>query len=350
MEKPRTTWTCVTPRKTNDEPTWAVCTKCGEERFTFASEDGIGHYICPSCRQKAEDPVSMRCFRHRRRFNVPKSWLDKCWWLCPRCYEKLSEEERGKYKPRKMSAPHEAEWGKPIIRPSTAINESGEGEDYIPEGGVLETHREAIVPPKEIISPSVGAETQGENHPEANNQSGHIGHEHYEPSRMLGNPSVAALLPRFRIACMKCGEVVPCHYTWFDNSTVLCPSCYGKMTDYEIRMFHQSHHAEKPRYIPNGLPVQKVATVKTIDFTPCNVPSITKTKWTNDSNMVNSGGVWSKSRIMGSSRGELIEACRLGKVSKARCRIELRRRDNVKFYDMFPEEVGAAPVSFAKDR
>lgn len=344
MEKPRTTWDGGANRKIKDGPIWAVCPKCGEEKLTFDTEEGIEHYVCPSCRKKAEEPVSMRCRRHKRRFNVPKSWLDKCGWLCPRCYEKLSEEERDRYKPMKMPATCEAEEDKPIVKPSMPIKESGKDEDKIPEAVVVESTNEAIALPKGIAAPLLEVEKPGERGKSVIERRRKERHEHYITSRVSDNPSFAALLPRFKIACMKCGEVVPCHYTWFDNSTVLCPSCYGKMTDYEIRMFHQSHHAEKPRYIPNGLPVQKVPPAKPIDFTPCKVSSITEIKWTKESNLVNSGGVWSKSRIMGSSRAELIEACRCGKVSKARCRIELRRRANATFYNMFPPEVGAAPI------
>lgn len=344
MEKPRTTWDGGANRKIKDGPIWAVCPKCGEEKLTFDTEEGIEHYVCPSCRKKAEEPVSMRCRRHKRRFNVPKSWLDKCGWLCPRCYEKLSEEERGKYRPMKMSEPREAEDGKPIVRPSTAIKGSVEGDTGIPEGSAPKTHKEEIIPQNGISTPLIGAATPRENPNKAINKRKHKPHEHYKPSILSSNPAIAALLPRYRIECQRCGEVVPCHYPWFDNSTVLCPLCYGKMTDYEIRMFHQSHHAERPTYIPNSLTGQKASPAKPIDFPPCKVPSITEIKWTKESNMVNSGGIWPKSRIMSSSRGELIEACRLGKVSKARCRIELRRRANASFYNMFPPEVEAAPI------
>ena len=344
MRKPRTTWNGGANRKIKDGPIWAVCAKCGEERLTFAPEEGVEHYVCSSCRQKDEESVSMRCSRHRKRFNVPKSWIDKCWWLCPRCYEKLSKDERYKYMPMKMSATHEAEDGKPIIRPSTAIKESGKDEAKSIESGVGESTNEAIALPKEKAAPLLEVEEPVERGMPAIERRRKERREHYIASRISDNPALAALLPRFKIACMKCGEVVPCHYSWFDNSTVLCPSCYGKMTDYEIRLFHQSHQAEKPMCIPNSLPVQKVAPVKPADFTPCNVPSITKTKWTKDSHLVNSGGVWSNSRITGSSRDELIEACRCGKVSKARCRIELRRRANASFYNMFPPEVEAAPI------
>ena len=349
MEKPRTKWNGCASRKTKDNPIWAVCTKCGEERFTFAPAEGLEHYVCSSCRKKDEESVSMRCSRHRKRFNVPKSWLDTCWWLCPRCYEKLSEKERYKYMPMKMSATHDAEDGKPIIRPSTAVNGRMEGDDKIPERGISKTHKEEIVRPNVKIATQVGAETKGENPKDATKQRVHKPHEHYKPSKISCKPSLAALRPRYRIECMKCGEVFPCHYTWFDNSTVLCPSCYGKMTEDEIRMFHQSHHAEKPRYIPNNIPVQNGAAIRPIASSTCKVPSFTETKWTSDTNLVNSGGVWSKNRIMYSSREELIEAYRLGKVSKARCRIELRRRENPRFYDMLPDEVVSDASPYSQD-
>ena len=57
-----------------------------------------------SVSKKPENPsthalVSIRCRRHKRRFNVPVIWLDTCAWLCPKCYNKLTPSERKKYAP-----------------------------------------------------------------------------------------------------------------------------------------------------------------------------------------------------------------------------------------------------------
>lgn len=68
--------------------------------------------------------VSIRCRRHKKRFNVEECWLDTCGWLCPRCYEKLSESEKRKYAPAGNEAPEvrPAEKGKPTILPTKYIN------------------------------------------------------------------------------------------------------------------------------------------------------------------------------------------------------------------------------------
>ena len=156
------------------------------------------------------------------------------------------------------------------------------------------------------------------------------------------NPKFAGLLPTYRIKCQKCGEEVPCHYSWYTQSTVLCPTCYGQMKEHEVREFHATHTADKPKFEKDTRPTYSLPK-HLIDITEhqaVKIPDSKRGRWTRDSSMVNSGGCWTNSRIQGASASELKEAVRLGKVSKARFRIEMRRRDNVSYYDMCPEEVG----------
>lgn len=78
-----------------------------------------------------EGVVSIRCRRHKRRFNVEEGWLKVCEWLCPHCWEVLkTDEARAKYAPRGREKPEVrcAEAGKPVRRPSVGVAEpTGEG-------------------------------------------------------------------------------------------------------------------------------------------------------------------------------------------------------------------------------
>lgn len=86
--------------KVGEECQNRMCTKVGGERI-----------------------VSIRCRRHKKRFNVPKSWLHTCEWLCPHCFEGLSAEDRKRYAPKGKERPEirEAEEGKPIKYPKRSI-------------------------------------------------------------------------------------------------------------------------------------------------------------------------------------------------------------------------------------
>ena len=160
--------------------------------------------------------VSMRCLRHKKRFNVPKEWLETSKRLCPRCYEKLSDVERLVYAPRNGLVPEirEAETGKPT---------------------------------------------------------------------MLS-------------------------YTANKNSTFT----YIEDKDFESLKINSDN---------------------------C---------WTSKSSLINRGGCWSNSRITSASESELKAAVKAGIVSKARMRIELRRRENSSYYDLFPIEVGLSTTIGAR--
>lgn len=161
--------------------------------------------------------VSMRCLRHKKRFNVPEEWLETSKWLCPRCYEKLSDIERLGYAPRNGFVPEirEAETGKPTMLSYTV---------------------------KKKNSTFTHVEDKG-----------------------------------------------------LESITINSDNC-----------------------------------------------------WTSKSSLVNRGGCWSNSRITSASESELKAAVKAGIVSKSRMRIELRRRENSSYYDLFPIEVGLSTSSCAR--
>ena len=284
----------------------------------------MGHTYTKEEKNDGETIVSMRCRRHKKRFNVPTSWLDECDWLCPKCYSRLTEEERDKYKPPQSHAPdiRKAESGKDVVWPT-----SKECQGQVAVSDCEEdASAEEIKAEEPVAEPAVCQEQEKQKRPYR---------KHERKSSLSDNPLLAGLLPRYKIKCMKCGETAPCHYSWFSRSTVLCPACYGKMKPSQIEDFHSRYNAEKPdkkKAVP-------LPTVKIKEFTPSTI-KIKDAKWTRDSNSLNSGGFWTCSHIMSATKRELEEAVEQGKVSKARYRIEMRRRNNFAYYDLFPVKPG----------
>lgn len=340
-DKPRTTWCEKEKRKqlSSPMPEWMTCAKCGKERFALPPKDGT-EYICHICREtegaassampneKAQQPspsvakevVSMRCLRHKKRFNVPKEWLKTSQWLCPHCYSVLDETNRAKYAPKGGIPPEvrPAEDGKPVVViNSTRIKQPPKNEEPkcdAPNKTALTIEPEAVKPiPK---------------------KKKYIYEEqHY--SKLADNPTFAGLLPRYRILCQKCGQSVPCHYTWFDTSTVLCPECYGQMGPTAISLFHDMHKAAKPKYVENVIPMQQ--TVPQVEIpVPEKKRGRPKLGMSADDKISALGG-WSTERIREASKQELAEAVEQGEVSKARMRIELRRRASWEYFDMCPD-------------
>ena len=342
MERPKTTWKARrnNANKEAGGPVWLSCSVCGKENLVFASSIGSEGYVCNACRKNDESAVSMRCLRHKKRFNVPKWWTDVCGHLCPKCYEKLSPDERARYEPKQGSdiSTREAEKGKDIVYPSM------KEEEYIQKTECLEVEDERRDDSVcEFCSQEEEYTRESIIKQEAKEFKARI--EDWESlkqeetkSSAADNPNLAWLLPRYKIHCQKCGTSYPCNYTWFENSTVLCPSCYGQMSDFEIQEFHKLHQADKPKYRKEESPPQP--PIKSV-----RLPVFQQQHgWVRQSNLVNSGGYWSSSRIMRATRSELIEAARLGIVSKARMRIELDRRAHYEYYDMLSEEVGVKPI------
>ena len=295
MEKPRTTWERKERKRDSEkEPKWVECRKCGNQFLIFGRKEDDFDFVCGRCKENVRTSVSMRCLRHKKRFNVPRWWPDVCSFLCPRCYDRLSSKERIKYYPKEgvdLSV-HEAEEGKKTNRPSKTKS------SYMHD-----------------------REKKGKK--EKNQQ----------PSSDSNKVTLEELLPRYKISCKKCCQTVPCNYTWFDTSTVLCPSCYSRMTEYEISMFHGNNEMEKPRFPDSDYSYMSKRLMGK------------KSNWIEeDAASLNSGGCWTSERIMSVPKYKLMLAVKRGKVSKVRARIELKRRANAEYYDMFPEEVGASPI------
>lgn len=254
-----------------------------------------------------EEVVSMRCSRHHKRFEVPKRWLKTCDYLCPRCYDRLSAAERMAYAPRK------------------SIDASCKKSAFCDKSTLLSA---------EVKVPKDGPKQQ-------TRQKSEVSQERSDAAqRVFKDSDYDFLLPRYKIACHMCGEVVPCHYVWFEKSTVLCPACYGKLTDKAIKMFHAVHKAEKPH------------AEYDIDMTVANErrpygrACLLRRDIMNEAASSINEECWTTERIMRVTKEELLNAVKRGKVSKVRARIELTRRDNIEYFDLFPEEVGIEPIRF----
>lgn len=132
------------------------------------------------------------------------------------------------------------------------------------------------------------------------------------------------VMPQYQMRCKKCGETVPCHWSWFENSKVLCPSCYATMNEIEIMDFHQSHPEKTAEFSE-----RKIGSVM-----PLYVNENTKGK---DEIFDTTGGVLSSGAIMYSPKHKLIAAVKNGRLSKTRFRMEMRRREHEKYFRNLPD-------------
>lgn len=267
--------------------------------------------------KSAGDIVSIRCRRHKKRFNVERLWLDTCKWLCPRCYEKLTIGERLKYAPKgDVVEIRSKEIGKPVVYAREKVDKESE---------CVCTSR-GIEPIESALSDRVHTRQVKET----------------EKTVPISSPELMALIPDWRMECQKCGKVVPVHKMYIDNtSSVICPDCLSRMTPWEIREFHKEHPASK-------------ANISRVRYSRCYTPqTINRTSQSNkpvlplsngDSSDIAAGGCYSNSTIMSMSVKELAKAVRLGKVSKARARIEMGRRRNTNYFGSLPDVTPVAPI------
>lgn len=272
--------------------------------------------------------VSIRCLRHKRRFNVEKEWIDTCQWLCPQCHSALSEEERERYRPRSGILPEvrEAETGKPTMYPKFVLKAGLP--PIISEEDELKIKTEFCE--QKISKPK----------PKPVREKAEL----VPNSKASDNPSFKGLLPRYRIHCLKCGKTVPCHYSWFDNSTVLCPECYAGMGELMRDYFHSIHKAEKPEYKENRESLYDGPPTKVFEEPSKKVGRPKKGCFENDNTSSLSG--WSNDRIMSATLKELEEGVELGSLSRVRMKIELGRRRNSHYYNMLamPDMEKARPT------
>lgn len=254
----------------------------------------------------ANKVVSMSCRRHRRRINVRESWINTCSYLCPQCYERLTEAERLSYAPNKNGFKAEVrpmEQGKPIVEPTKSYKLPKEQK---PTEGLVkeETNR---------TSPKEKSSFSGE---------------------FKGGYSLKDLLPKYTVTCKKCGETVPCHYEWYNNSTVLCPTCFSMMSSEEIELFHMEHCSDRP-------PIKKESS-KNLIYGNQKDGKIRKTEkeyalYDKQSIYLHVGGRWSDKHIKHANKESLMAAVKRGLVSPIRAKIELRRRANREWFDSMPE-------------
>ena len=271
--------------------------------------------------------VSMRCLRHKRRFNVERDWIDTCQWLCPQCHAQLSDDERESYRPKSGVLPdvREPEEGKATMYPKFTLKA------MLPIVDADEIHvsEHRVKSEKKLAKNDKPVRQIKSQRPNG---------------RVSDNPAFRGLLPRFRIQCQRCGDIAPCHYSWFDTSTVLCPKCYSEMGKTMIDLFHSKHKADKPAYVENGTTLYSGSPVKV--FPPKKKKRGRPKVGSLDNDDLRSLEGWSNERIMSASEAELNEAVKLGVVSGVRMRIELRRRNNLQYYNMMamPDMEKSGPI------
>lgn len=292
-------------------PTWVECEKC-KAVFLVYKEIAAKGYVCKRCRTEVEKKeeesknekgkkseevtisevklVEMLCKRHKKRIEVPESWLETCDYLCPQCYHKLSAKERKAYRPKRK--------GKKGI--------------------------ERIKAEKKVSAEAKAAEEK----------------LLVEEKKADGTKGISIddFKPKYRIHCQKCGEIVPCHYEWYDKSTVLCPQCYCGMSENAIALFHMEHKAEKP---PKGMGGEMP---KSIESGVRRKTEKEYAQWDRNHVYKENGGRWPDERIKRASVSALQSAVKRGLVSAVRYRIELKRRKKREFYDSLAETKYDLPV------
>ena len=140
--------------------------------------------------------------------------------------------------------------------------------------------------------------------------------------------NLQSLMPRFRMKCKKCRKVVPAHRIWFATSKVLCPGCYFQMTAEQVAKFHKRHPATEAEIKAVNIPPPKKKEVFNPTSTPCPCTPISQPdSWSHFSEGLTTH------TIMHSTRKELIDAVKRGSMSKARFRIEMKRRENKEYYN-----------------
>lgn len=278
-----------------DESTKALLNRC------FAEDDN--------------DIVSIRCRRHKKRFNVPRAWTETCAWLCPQCYGRLSSMEREKYMP--------SEGFKVDIRPK-------------------ENDRPTMqLGAEKVASSGIKSVKKGKSRKKRPRKSAKLTSCHTRAQQSMEfvsagmSPSLVSLLPKWRIVCKKCKRVMPVHRVWIDNtSKVLCPECYCSMTEAEVQKFH-SKHADETAVITNVSESIADCTGSGTSSNQGSKPSCFSDNCESDA--IAYGGRCSVYFITHATDKELIEAVKKGRVSKTRARIEFNRRKNKEYFNDIPD-------------
>ena len=275
--------------------------------------------------------VSIRCRRHKKRFNVPSSWLETSRWLCPHCYEMLSEGDREKYAPKgsETQGIREAEEGKATMYPS---KHTSEGDGIVAKktyrekdvgldsliGNFLDKKKSKIIPNEnEIQDNKIWSDA------EIDSNLRRFLSEPKSVRKMIGTKCLSTkgyekeierLKPKYKVHCLKCGQDYPCFSFWFKTSNVLCPECASDMTREQIETFNSIHRE---------------------GIRPTEIKKVPEEE--SESELVTTGYGCSNYFITHASTKELIEAVNQGRLSKARARIELRRRMKSDYFNDLPE-------------
>lgn len=262
---------------------------------------------------------SIRCRRHHKRFVVSKEWADKCNWLCPTCYERMTEAERAEYAPTS----HGGAGGE-------SVSKQGEGARV----RTVLRHTATTKKPQEKAKRGRPPKTKNGLPQRTVAKVDADAAKEFQMKAM--SPELMRLLPKYRIKCRKCGEVRPCHASWFSQSQVLCPECYSLMTEDEIRVFHKEHKADGTETLcvvecPKG---DKQCTSSRADE---DIHSVFAKKCKAE-DAVDSYKACSVRFISKATAAELEKAVADGIISKVRAKIELKRRRNKAYYRDRPND------------
>lgn len=133
-----------------------------------------------------------------------------------------------------------------------------------------------------------------------------------------------SLMPRYRMFCWRCLTPAPCHKIWFKTSKVICPECYSAMTEEQVRRFHDNH--------PDSMAsITKIPEIreKSYLYVPQPIKPLPP--------LTSSWEPLSTYQITHSSERTLRAAVKSGALSKARFRIEMRRRKDIDYYQSLAE-------------
>lgn len=250
--------------------------------------------------------VSIRCRKHRKRFNVPAEWVETCGWLCPKCYESMSATQRKKYSPTEDSdvTPRAAEPNKSTMQIPKSLKEK--------ESNAKESKSSA-----RSSSAGNGRRLDSIKGNCLDRKNGLQAEMHHEAPVRYGvqESSLSRFLPRHEVYCQKCGKTARCHKIWFLTSRVLCPECASFMSNEEIAEFNRIH--------PYAITAIDIGNKSQQESHGSSGKFKMQERKTPEDNFVER---MSEERIRRSTIQQLRQAVESGRLSKVRYRIETRRR------------------------
>ena len=301
---------------------------CGDRELENLLDSCIGEDdSCMEESSTSNEIVSIRCRRHKKRFNVERSWLKTSSWLCPRCYEKLSTAERLCYSPSGGGIEvRPAEKGKPVVyaKVDSKIQEDEKQRQKkicLKAQSQPKRHEEKAL----LASPKPKDASVVQVEP-TKTISGNA--KKVQAVTSLFSPDIIALMPTWRMKCLKCKKEAPVHKVYLESvSSVICPECHSQMSQDKIQKFHARHPASDAN-------VWQVEYVKRSEVSAGSMSSNFGMIGESD---ISTGGCYSNSRIMQMSIKELTDAVHRGKVSRVRARIEMSRRKNLEYFRSLPD-------------